>query len=137
MRPVVGAGADAEVLAEATLILASTRELPRANTRLVTTLFLLLQGMYAAMYIGALANLPEIDDLLSALHAWPHTYTLIVVTLLADILWSASPFLLLHHINFGLALAATAILVYSPFAQRALVLMGAGSAEREEATRLS
>jgi hypothetical protein len=168
--PVVGAGADAEVVAEATLILASTRELPRANTRLVTTLFLLLQGMYAAMYIGALANLPEIDDLLSALHAWPHTYTLIVVTsavllpvrafaiflvtfhapgvrekflrlwpvtLLADILWSASPFLLLHHINFGLALAATAILVYSPFAQRALVLMGAGSAEREEATRLS
>jgi len=170
VRPVVGAGADAEVVAEATLILASTRELPRANTRLVTTLFLLLQGMYAAMYIGALANLPEIDDLLSALHAWPHTYTLIVVTsavllpvrafaiflvtfhapgvrekflrlwpvtLLADILWSASPFLLLHHINFGLALAATAILVYSPFAQRALVLMGAGSAEREEATRLS
>lgn len=32
------------------------------------------------------------------------------------------PFLLLHHINVGLAL-----LVYSPFAQRALALMGAGS----------
>jgi cholera toxin transcriptional activator len=33
---------------------------------------------------------------------------------------------LLHHINFGLALACTALLVYSPFAQRSLVLMGAG-----------
>jgi len=44
-----------------------------------------------------------------------------------DELWSLSPFLLLHHINFGLALAATAILVYSPFAQRSLILMGAGN----------
>ena len=45
-----------------------------------------------------------------------------------DELWSLSPFLLLHHINFGLALACTALLVYSPFAQRSLILMGAGSA---------
>ena len=45
-----------------------------------------------------------------------------------DELWSLSPFLLLHHINFGLALACTALLVYSPFAQRSLVLMGAGGA---------
>jgi len=46
-------------------------------------------------------------------------------------LWSLSPFLLLHHINFGLALACTALLVYSPFAQRSLVLMGAGGVDRE------
>jgi DNA-binding winged helix-turn-helix (wHTH) protein len=44
-----------------------------------------------------------------------------------DELWALSPFLLLHHINFGLALACTALLVYSPFAQRSLVLMGAGA----------
>jgi hypothetical protein len=43
-----------------------------------------------------------------------------------DVLWSLSPFLLLHHMSFGLALACTTLLVYSPFAQRALVLMGAG-----------
>ena len=43
-----------------------------------------------------------------------------------DVLWSLSPFLLLHHINFGLALACTTLLVYSPFAQRSLMLMGAG-----------
>jgi len=46
--------------------------------------------------------------------------------LAADELWSLAPFLLLHHINYGLALACTTILIYSPFAQRSLVLMGAG-----------
>ena len=51
--------------------------------------------------------------------------------LVFDVLWSLSPFLLLHHINFGLALACTTLLVYSPFAQRSLVLMGAGSANRK------
>ena len=45
----------------------------------------------------------------------------------ADILWALSPFLLLHHLSFGLALACVALLVYSPFAQRSLVLMGAGT----------
>ncbi len=45
--------------------------------------------------------------------------------LVLDIVWSLSPFLLLNHINFGLALAGTTLLVYSPFAQRSLMLMGA------------
>jgi cholera toxin transcriptional activator len=35
----------------------------------------------------------------------------------------------LHHVNFGLALACTALLVYSPFAQRSLILMGAGGVD--------
>jgi len=48
------------------------------------------------------------------------------------LLWALSPFLLLHHIDFGVALACTALLVYSPFAQRSLVLMGAGGAERAD-----
>ena len=48
-----------------------------------------------------------------------------------DILWALSPFLLLHHINSGLALACMTLLVYSPFAQRSLILMGAGTVERE------
>jgi hypothetical protein len=43
-----------------------------------------------------------------------------------DLLWSLSPFLLLHHMNYGLALACMTPLVYSPFAQRSLILMGAG-----------
>ncbi len=50
-----------------------------------------------------------------------------------DALWALAPFLLLHHIAFGVALACTALLVYSPFAQRSLVLMGA--ARNESAQR--
>jgi cholera toxin transcriptional activator len=53
------------------------------------------------------------------LRIWP--YLLVV-----DLLWALAPFLLLHHMSFGLAVACTTLLVYSPFAQRALVLMGAG-----------
>jgi hypothetical protein len=48
-----------------------------------------------------------------------------------DELWSLAPFLLLHHISVGLALACTALLVYSPFAQRSLILMGAGGDDRD------
>jgi hypothetical protein len=44
--------------------------------------------------------------------------------LVMDVLWSLAPFLLLHHISFGLALACMVLLVYAPFAQRSLVLMG-------------
>ena len=51
-----------------------------------------------------------------------------------DALWALAPFLLLHHISFGLALACTTLLVYSPFAQRSLILMGAGRANRVAAT---
>ena len=51
----------------------------------------------------------------------------------ADVLWALSPFLLLHHINIGLALACMALLVYSPFAQRSLVLMGAGREKSDDA----
>jgi hypothetical protein len=50
------------------------------------------------------------------LRMWP-------LLLAADALWSLSPFLLLHHIDFGLALACTALLLYAPFAQRSLLLM--------------
>ena len=43
---------------------------------------------------------------------------------LLDMLWALAPFLLVGEIGFGLALASTAALLYSPFAQRSLVLMG-------------
>ncbi len=46
--------------------------------------------------------------------------------LAADVLWALAPFLLLNHMSVGLAMASMAVLVYSPFAQRSLVLMGAG-----------
>ncbi len=140
-------------------ILATPEELPKASHRLVQTLFVLLQLMYLGVYVGALANLAEIEDLLSPLPKETTALNVLIVTaaimiparsfvlcavafhapgvrqkflklwpflLALDVLWSLSPFLLLHHINFGLALACTTLLVYSPFAQRSLVLMGAG-----------
>ena len=55
--------------------------------------------------------------------------TLWPLLLVFDELWALAPFLLLHHIAFGVALACTALLVYSPFAQRSLVLMGAMRSE--------
>jgi cholera toxin transcriptional activator len=142
-------------------ILASPEDLPKASYPVVQTLFVLLQLMYLGFYVGALANLAEIDDLFSPLPDAPQALKVLIVTagvlipvrafvlsavlfhapgvrekflklwrllLPLDELWSLAPFLLLHHINFGLALACTALLVYSPFAQRSLVLMGAGGA---------
>lgn len=41
-----------------------------------------------------------------------------------DSLWALAPFLLVDQIGVGLALAATAALLYLPFSQRSLMLMG-------------
>ncbi len=145
-------------------ILATTEELPKISYPVVQTLFILLQLMYLGFYVGALANLSEIEDLFSILPRPNQAFAFLVLTaavlipvrafvlcavlfhaprarekllklwrflLPLDVLWSLSPFLLLHHMSFGLALSCTALLVYSPFAQRSLVLMGAGGAEHE------
>jgi len=45
------------------------------------------------------------------------------VIFLMDLLWALAPFLLIGEIGFGLALGSTAALLYSPFAQRSLILM--------------
>jgi DNA-binding winged helix-turn-helix (wHTH) protein len=138
--------------------LATPEDLPRNSHRLARTLFVLLQAMYVGFYVGALANLGEIGQLLSALSYARIAFLVIVASaavlipvrvflvcvvlfkaprarekfsrlwpglLVMDLLWALSPALLLHHINLGLAIAAMTLLVYSPFAQRALVLMGA------------
>jgi DNA-binding winged helix-turn-helix (wHTH) protein len=140
-------------------ILATPKELPKASQRVVKTLFVLLQIMYLGFYVGALANLAEIEELFSPLPRATEAFVVLIVTaailipvrlfvisalvfhapgmrgkflkmwpflLLLDELWALSPFLLLHHINYGVALACMTPLVYSPFAQRSLVLMGAG-----------
>ena len=48
-------------------ILSSPDELPKTSYSVVQTLFVLFQLMYVGFYVGALANLPEIEGLLSAL----------------------------------------------------------------------
>ncbi|SPE20178.1 Transcriptional regulator, CadC [Candidatus Sulfotelmatomonas gaucii] len=141
-------------------VLATTHELPKVPYAVAQTLFILFQLMYLGFYVGALANLAEIDDLLSPLPKSAWIFNILIVTaamlipvrafllsavifhaprirlkflklwpflLVPDVLWSLSPFLLLHHINVGMALACATLLVYSPFAQRSLVLMGAGT----------
>ena len=58
------------------------------------------------------------------------------VLLPLDLLWALSPFLLIHHVNVGLALGMTAALVYMPFAQRSLVLMyGRGRSDESRQNR--
>jgi cholera toxin transcriptional activator len=51
-------------------------------------------------------------------------HRLFPVTFPLDELWALSPFLVAPKIGVGLALAATAALIYVPFAQRTLLLMG-------------
>jgi cholera toxin transcriptional activator len=41
-----------------------------------------------------------------------------------DELWALAPFLITHRLGFGLAIAATAALLFLPFSQRSLLLMG-------------
>jgi cholera toxin transcriptional activator len=98
--------------------------LPRAALvfmSLVVTAAILIP-VRAFVLCAVLFRAPAIRE--KFLRLWPFL-------LLFDVLWSLSPFLLLHHINFGLALACMALLVYSPFAQRSLILMGAGRGPQE------
>ncbi|HEY6351269.1 MAG TPA: winged helix-turn-helix domain-containing protein [Candidatus Angelobacter sp.] len=49
------------------------------------------------------------------------------ILLLLDMLWALSPFLIFNRIGLGLALGASATLIYMPFAQRVLMKMMAKS----------
>ncbi len=138
--------------------LATPKELPGAPRNLVRTLLLLEQLMYLAFYVGSLANLPEIRDILdeAKLPLALAMFSVLVITaaglipvrlflctavafdlqqlpakfrklfpvlLPLDLLWALSPFLLIHHIDLGLAIGLCAALLYAPFAQRSLILM--------------
>jgi cholera toxin transcriptional activator len=54
------------------------------------------------------------------------------VLFVLDELWSLSPFLIVGRIGWGLALAATACLVFLPFSQRSVLLMGDGASSSDE-----
>lgn len=120
--------------------------------------FLLLQVMYLAIYIAALAKLPRVEEILASWFGNLGNEVVILALLTAvlgvalrlfllnatafdyrglgqlfrrlfwgifalDVLWSLSPFLLAHKIGVGLAFAASATLVWLPFAQRTLMRM--------------
>ncbi len=52
--------------------------------------------------------------------------------ILLDELWALAPFLAVEVIGVGLALAVTAALLYLPFSQRSLILMGERNPKRAE-----
>lgn len=138
-------------------LLTQPGETPCAPHAVVRSLLLLLQVMYLAFYIEALARLKGVEHVVSALFkTYFGVVGLVILTaaigipirlyiisgaafrppglrnnylklfpmiFLLDVLWALSPFLLIHEIGFGLALASTAALLYSPFAQRSLILM--------------
>lgn len=86
--------------------------------------------LFALLLVTALVGIPIRLYLLSAslfgyrglpvkfLRLFPFVFPL-------DELWALAPFLILDQIGVGLALAATAALLYLPFSQRSLMLMGA------------
>lgn len=101
------------------------KPLPSANAIFLVIIVTaaILIPVRAFALCAALFRAPHFRDQYRKL--WP-------VLLFFDVLWALSPFLLLHHINYGLAIACMALLVYSPFAQRAVVLMGAGERARSD-----
>ena len=52
-------------------VLSGPEDLPKSSHQVVQTLFLLLQLMYLGFYVGALANLAEINELIAALPLTP------------------------------------------------------------------
>jgi len=61
-------------------ILSTPEELPKASYPVVQTLFVLMQFMYVGFYVGALANLAEIEDLFSPLPKAAHVLNILIVT---------------------------------------------------------
>jgi cholera toxin transcriptional activator len=84
--------------------------------------------LFAALVVTALAGIPIRLYLLSAAafgyRGLPGKFLRLFPFLLPlDELWALAPFLLVDQIRIGLALAATAVLLYVPFSQRSLLLM--------------
>jgi len=138
-------------------LLTRSEDLPAVPQGYVRVLFLLIQILYLSFYIGALARLGVVEELLEHAFGRPAWITAILVVSAAvgipvrlyllsavsfditglsrkflrlfpgifvlDQLWALSPFLLAPQIGLGLALAATAALIYLPFSQRTLLLM--------------
>jgi hypothetical protein len=49
-----------------------------------------------------------------------------------DELWALAPFLIVEQIGIGLAIGVTAALLYLPFSQRSLLLMGFSVGRRSD-----
>lgn len=86
------------------------------------------QAAFAAYLLTALVGLVMRLYLITATaldyHLLGEKYRILFPALfLLDMIWALSPFLIADRIGLGLALAATAALIYMPFAQRVLMKM--------------
>jgi cholera toxin transcriptional activator len=93
--------------------------------------------IFALLVLTALIGIPIRLYLLSAAvfgyRGLPGKFLrLFPVVMPLDELWALAPFLLVDQIGVGLALAATAALLYLPFSQRSLMLMGELAPKRAE-----
>jgi len=93
--------------------------------------------LFGTLVVTALAGIPVRLYLLSAsifgYRGLPVKFHLLFPVILPlDELWALAPFLLVEQIGLGLALAATAALLYLPFSQRSLMLMGEFSRKQQE-----
>jgi len=59
----------------------------------------------------------------------PQSFLKFSLVLVLDELWALAPFLLVQWLGVGLAIASTAVLLYVPFSQRSLLLMGSKNAD--------
>ncbi len=85
--------------------------------------------IFALLVVTALVGIPVRLYLLSAAifgyRGLPVKFLrLFPIVMPLDELWALAPFLLVDQVGVGIALAATAALLYLPFSQRSLMLMG-------------
>lgn len=74
--------------------LAEPHELPAASSKLVRTLLVLIQAMYLAFYVGALANLAEIQGIFAEVRALDPSVLVILLITTAAVLIPVRLFLL-------------------------------------------
>ena len=87
---------------------------PTAWMALLLTTAVVLIPVRLFLSVGVIFDFPQLPEKFRRI--FPALFLL-------DLVWALSPFLLIHHINHGVALGMTAALVYLPFAQRSLVEM--------------
>ena len=139
-------------------VLSDPEDLPFVPSKVVRTLFSLIQAIYLTFYVVSLGRLTVLGEILPVGGNLAHVaFVTVIVTavlgipirlyllaaiafnyrglnakfqklfpflLILDELWALAPFLIVQQIGAGLALAATAALLYLPFSQRTLLLMG-------------
>jgi len=147
-------------------VLSDVHDLPPVKRTTARVLFSLLQLLYLGFYVALLANLQEVDRLLSGTLPYSRwIFVLFILTAVAGIpirlyllsaatfgygrlterfkrlfpvvfvvdeLWALAPFLMVEWIGTGLALAATAALLFLPFSQRSILLMGDRGAQARD-----